>query len=114
MVTRPCLEPGCGRLIAVPTGSRTRRCQTHERATDRARGTTTDRGYGTAHQRLRAHLVATSKPTDPCWRCGQPLGPDPTKLHLGHTDDRTGYMGLEHIECSCGHRRPDGRTHPAR
>jgi hypothetical protein len=63
--------------------------------------TTTERGYGWQHQRLRAALIATYHPSDPCWRCGQPLGPIPELLHLGHVDgDKTRYAGLEHRWCS--------------
>jgi hypothetical protein len=38
---------------------------------------TTERGYGWAHQQLRAALIATYSPVDPCWRCTLPLGPYP-------------------------------------
>ena len=62
---------------------------------------TTAKGYGWLHQRLRAHLIATYSPTDPCWRCGLPLGPFPQLLDLGHVDgDKRRYMGLEHRRCS--------------
>jgi hypothetical protein len=87
-VNKPCLD--CGTL------SPNTRCPTHTRAKDRARGTTTQRGYNAEHQRLRAQLVATYLATDPCPRCGLPLGPDPSLLDLGHTEDRTAWTGLEH------------------
>jgi hypothetical protein len=62
---------------------------------------TTARGYGWSHQRLRAALIAAYSPTDPCWRCGFPLGPWPQLLDLGHVDgDKTRYAGLEHRRCS--------------
>jgi hypothetical protein len=63
---------------------------------------TVERGYGEQHRRLRAALIATYQPTDPCWRCGQPLGPDPSRIHLGHRDDRTGWAGLECRRCNVG------------
>ena len=64
-------------------------------------GATTQRGYGWAHQKLRAQLIATYHPADPCWRCGFALGPVPELLVLGHVDgDKTRYAGLEHRRCS--------------
>jgi hypothetical protein len=87
-MNRPCLD--CGRL------SPKTRCPPCNRARDRKRGTTSQRGYNAEHQRLRAHLVATYHPSDLCPKCGLPLGPDPTMLDLGHTDDRQGWTGLEH------------------
>jgi hypothetical protein len=80
---------------------------------------TTTRGYGWQHQKLRAHLIATYRPTDPCWRCGFPLGPFPELLDLGHVDgDKTRYHGLEHSRCSRsaggreGHRRRRAMDQP--
>jgi hypothetical protein len=84
----------------VPT-TRTR-CHDHERQHDRARGTRAERGYTAEHDRLRAQLVATYHPADPCARCRLPLGPNPGLLDLGHTDDRRGWRGLEHRRCNRG------------
>jgi hypothetical protein len=62
---------------------------------------TAARGYGWRHQRLRAALLATYRPTDLCWRCSLPLGSDPQLLDLGHVDgDKTRYRGLEHASCN--------------
>jgi hypothetical protein len=61
---------------------------------------TVERGYGEEHKRLRARLLAAYQPTDPCARCGWPLGPDRDAIQLGHRDDRTGYSGLEHRRCN--------------
>jgi hypothetical protein len=61
---------------------------------------TVARGYGKAHKRLRAALLASYQPRDPCARCGWPLGPDRDAIQLGHTDDRSGYNGLEHRHCN--------------
>jgi len=96
-----CLERDC------PTLTPTTRCPTHTRAKDRARGTTTQRGYGKEHAALRAHLVATYHPDDPCPKCGLPLGPDPSMLDLGHTEGRKGWTGLEHR----AHNRATARRH---
>ena len=71
---------------------------------DARRGTTTARGYGTAHQQLRARLLAQWTPGDPCARCGKPMWKR-DRIDLGHTDDRTGYRGLEHDTCNRGGRR---------
>jgi len=96
--------PGC------PPGRRThaydrdsspghQRCQPCQQHADNARyarrGTTSQRGYGPAHQRARAEAVAAFEPGQPCARCGQPVW-DADDADLGHTDDRTGYRGLEH------------------
>jgi hypothetical protein len=98
MMLRPCLEPGCPHLT-----TRTR-CPGHTQARtqqrDRQRGTTTQRGYGWAHQQQRASDLAAYDPDQPCPRCGQPLGDDPSRLDLGHTPDRSGYEGLTHLACN--------------
>lgn len=76
---------------------------------------TAARGYGHHHQRLRQLLLAQWQPGDPCTRCGQPMwtayelnrwGRLIAAIHLGHTDDRTGYRGLEHAHCN----ESDGAT----
>jgi len=58
------------------------------------------RGYGREHQIARAKYVAAHRSTDPCARCGGPLGADISVLDLDHTDDRTGYLGLSHQACN--------------
>jgi hypothetical protein len=64
------------------------------------KASSTARGYGQAHRTARRKAIATYKPTDPCVRCGVPLGDDSTSLHLDHNDDRTGYLGLAHGTCN--------------
>jgi 5-methylcytosine-specific restriction endonuclease McrA len=49
--------------------TRTTRCEQH---TGRLGGTTTQRGYGTEHQRIRARLLATATR---CHWCGKPFTP---------------------------------------
>ncbi|HEX7429712.1 MAG TPA: hypothetical protein VF328_23045, partial [Mycobacterium sp.] len=60
-------------------------------------GSTTARGYGTAHQKLRARIapqVAAGQAT--CARCGQPIHPA-ERWHLDHHDlDRSRYLGVSH------------------
>lgn len=92
MAKRVCLEPGC------PTLTDRRRCPTHERARDKARGTRQQRGYDAAHyreaNRLRDLIRAGHQVT--CWRCGLPIT-DADDCHLGHDDhDRNITRGAEH------------------
>ena len=72
-----------------------------------SKGTTTQRGYGADHQKIRAHwaqYVAAGQAT--CARCGLPIAPD-AKWDLGHDDtdpQHRRYSGPEHIgrECPAG------------
>lgn len=66
----------------------------------RAQASASARGYGYAHQKLRAALLARWQPGDPCTRCGQPMWGPPRSIHLGHTDDKLAYRGLEHAHCN--------------
>ena len=99
MSLRVCATPGCPTLVKA--GARGGRCAEHERARDRARGTTTQRGYGTDHQRLRASYQARMARGErfTCWRCEGPI--DPSNWHLGHDDrDRSRYRGPECPACN--------------
>lgn len=68
--------------------------------------TTAQRGYGKAHQRLRARwapLVRAGRVR--CWRCGHVIVPvrglRGEGWDLGHDDlDRTRYRGPEHVDCN--------------
>lgn len=70
---------------------------------------TTARGYGGPHQRLRRvwkPLVESGRVS--CWRCGQLIGAR-APWDLGHDDnDRTRYRGPEHRKCN---RATAGRRH---
>ncbi len=66
------------------------------------RGSTAQRGYGTAHQAERKRRLARWKPGDPCARCGLPMYGPAERIDLGHTPDRTAYTGLEHRSCNRG------------
>lgn len=61
---------------------------------------TTQRGYGTAHQATRKRWARRLKQGPiPCARCGKPIHHgDP--WDLGHTDDRTTWTGPEHVHCN--------------
>lgn len=85
-----CPVKGCPELTDPPLHT----CTAHHR-------TRTQRGYGTAHTRLRAkwaRKVATG--TVDCWRCGRRLNPlEP--WDLGHDDlDRSVYRGPECVACN--------------
>lgn len=92
MAMRVCIEAGC------PVLTEGTRCPAHARERDRARGTSKERGYGYAHQKLRARLIpqAIGKP---CHFCGEIMreGQD---LALDHTEDRKGYRGIVHLSCN--------------
>lgn len=64
------------------------------------RGTTTQQGYGSPHQQLRAAWaphVATGTVT--CPRCLEPIA-STEPWDLGHNEDRTSYTGPEHQGCN--------------
>lgn len=102
---RVCPEPGCPTLIQ----NGERRCITHRRAHERARGSRQARGYDSTHDKLRAQWVPrVATGTVRCWRCGQYIGAQ-EPFDLGHDDtDRTKYRGPEHVRCnrSTRDRRP--------
>jgi hypothetical protein len=52
--------------------------------------------YDREHEAVRRALLAASTPATLCWRCRRPLGPDPSRIDLGHRDDGSGWAGLEH------------------
>lgn len=89
-----CGKPGC----TTPTTATL--CTTHAREADKARGTSTQRGYGTAHTNARkaaAPQVATGAVN--CARCGEPIRPG-QPWHLDHSDNRSKYIGPSHDLCN--------------
>jgi hypothetical protein len=52
--------------------------------------------YGAAHQKARKQWAAQHQPSDPCTRCGHPLGPMGPHLHLDHAADGITYRGFSH------------------
>ena len=96
MSLRVCAEPGCPNLQAEA------RCVKHRRQRERERGTRQQRGYGPAHDALRASYQRRMDAGEvfTCWRCVT-TRIDPTAWHLGHDDaDRTRYMGPECVPCN--------------
>lgn len=64
-------------------------------------GRTIANGYGREHKRARklwAARLATAGQL-PCPRCGKPVT-SAMPWDLGHTDDRSGYTGPEHVACN--------------
>ena len=73
---RVCLGPECGRLVEAPRN----RCPDHQTAWSRQRGSSAQRGYGPAHQRLRTKMVG---PLTRCSRCQQMATPG-NPMELDH------------------------------
>ena len=97
MARRVCAEAGCP-LITDST-----RCPDHTRAKDKARGTTTQRGYGSQHQGARAawqrRIDAGEQVT--CWRPNCTERITGRTWHLGHDDlDRSITRGPECVRCN--------------
>lgn len=99
----PCTscEAHTGKCPTLTAGGRCPRCTTEQRrAAEADRPSTTDRGYGTDHQRERrrwARIVA--KGGVRCARCPRLIDPN-EPWHLDHNDDRTGYLGPSHADCN--------------
>lgn len=93
---RACAGRGCPRI--APAGQT--RCAECAAALEARRGTTSARGYGSAHQRERsrwAPRVAAGEVS--CARCGRLIAPG-EPWHLDHADDRRGYLGPSHKRCN--------------
>ncbi len=84
-------------------------CRRRERGTSAKPVSTTGAGYGAAHRRARARALAAWQDGDPCARCAGPMSHG-TPVHLDHTDDRTGYLGLSHAACNARHTNRDRGT----
>lgn len=94
-----CSVPGCPSIQLEP------RCAEHRREREQARGTRQQRGYGSAHVRLRATYQRRMDQGERfvCWRCkarGVTTVIDPGNWTLGHCDvDRSKYHGPECPPC---------------
>lgn len=77
--------------------------------------------HGAAHDKARKQWASLHQPTDPCVRCGAPLGPMGSWLHLDHHDhDKRVYLGFAHAACNLRAagilgrtRQKEARTHRA-
>ena len=67
----------------------------------RPKSSSTARGYGKLHREAREAYAQVHRVTDPCVRCGHPLGPMGPWLHLDHNSARTGYLGFSHGSYPC-------------
>ena len=98
MTRRFCTEQVDGQPCGAIFDGPTQRCPPHQQAADTReqarRGTTTQRGYGTTHQQLRARLIAQWTPGQPCAIGGEPLTGPPHLLDLAHDHVNGGYLGL--------------------
>lgn len=109
---RICNVPGCPELTTHTSG----RCDTHRRQryreADARRPSSTRRGYGVRHQRLREQWCPKVEAgLVNCARCGEPIQPGEA-WDLGHDDvDRTRYTGPEHERCN---RATHGREQTSR
>ena len=92
----------------VPTDAYRGLCDECRHTWDRERGSREDRGYGADHQAERAQYASLIRAgiTIRCVTCNTILGPD---FHLGHTDDRTTWVGPQ---CPlCNDRRAGQASH---
>ena len=80
--------------------------------------TTTEKGYGWAHQQARRRAIEDMHDGQRCPRCSRPMWRSQARtLDLDHTDDRSGYQGLAHASCNrrAGQAKAmRGRNPPAR
>lgn len=83
-VMRQCLD--CGRLAPNT------RCSECESTRNKARGSSSERSYGAAHQRIRAYLLPLAYGT-PCPRCGETMHAWQS-LDLDHADPMRKKVGL--------------------
>ncbi len=66
-------------------------------------GNTTQRGYGSQHQRRRAALAPrVTLGLGHCARCGKRILPG-QPWDLDHSDDRKTYLGPSHQRCNRSH-----------
>lgn len=75
-------------------------CTQHATEAEKVRGSSSQRGYGTAHKKIRASWRARIENGGVCCSiCGKPIPPG-SNFHLDHNDDRSGYTGATHQACN--------------
>lgn len=88
-------------LCPVLVPDEARYCRDHLIMRDHERASSRERGYGTAHRRMRAQwwrrLASGEQVT--CPRCGLPILPGQC-WDLGHNDARNAWTGPEHAHCN--------------
>lgn len=95
MAGRRCPAPRCP--VILTQGERY--CSQHASENAKRRGSTAKRGYGSAHQRLRARWQARiDRSNVPCATCGTRLAG--TDWQLGHNHVRGGYLGPQCTRCN--------------
>lgn len=96
---RICPKPGC------PQAAVKRYCTEHEREYERARGSSSQRGYGSQHQTERQRWVKRIQVLGQiqCATCPTIIKPG-QPFDLGHNEDRRRYIGPQCIPCN----RSDG------
>jgi hypothetical protein len=110
--SRHVVAPQALRLVSGDRRSSCRRARTGSQAPSGApqSPTSTERGYGQAHRKLRARIAReVSSATAVCAHYGLPIGPA-EPWDLDHSDDRTMYLDASHSACN---RASGGRKPPA-
>ncbi len=94
MVTRVCSS--CGRVV-----DRFRVCPVCGKARRKKQVSSSKRGYGASHKKLRERLaLRVASGMVACARCGGLIAPG-EPWDLGHDDhDRSRYVGAEHARCN--------------
>jgi len=110
----PCREPGCPELVKPPD----RYCAAHQaekaEAYDRARGTTAERGYGAAWQRVRRWYLAEYPLCEVCEAAGRVKAAEQVH-HISHDTRNNSPDNLQAVCVPC-HRQLErdyqkGRQH---
>jgi len=85
-------------------------CQTAaDRQYEQQRGSSAQRGYGSAHRAERERQLAAFTPGQACARCGRPMN-TADEVDLDHDASRTGWLGLSHSGCNRGASSKSRRT----